>query len=406
MPSTHIERYIRSIFVQNIPAGITEDLFRQMLSQFGALIHFHMFLDPNAANNTNEQNIQTQRSYAFAEFASNEISQKVINKLNGLDLGGFRLVVDLLSNQAEPIINLFEQFCPTKTTVTSSNKNDPRLANTIASQSSQPPAPLSSTTTMESANTTANMTTASNNNSINNSKEERESISNAVASLPPAQMFELMKQMKQCIEANPNEAKTLLSTNPQLAYALLQAQVVMRIVDPQVAMVLLNRTDKDVIPAPTDVKKPTTTTAQPTAAATAPLPLPVTANPTAPFPFPVIPGAPFSMPMMAPNAATAQQAAATALFQAALLSGAGMFPGSLIPPPMPHTASFPPVQPSFPPQINPLAPPMRTPNLDENAALLLLQLDDAQLAQLPPAQSMQIRSLREQIAKTGLLPKM
>lgn len=216
-----------------------------------------------------------------------------------------------------------------------------------------------------------------------------------------------MKQMKQCIEANPNEAKTLLSTNPQLAYALLQAQVVMRIVDPQVAMVLLNRTDKDVIPAPIDVKRPPTTTTQPTAAATAPLSMPLPTNPAAPFPFPVIPGAPFSMPMIAPNSATtAQQAAATALFQAALLSGAGMFPGTLIPPPMPHAAQFPPVQPSFPPQINPLAPPMRAPNLDENAALLLLQLDDAQLAQLPPAQSMQIRSLREQIAKTGLLPKM
>ncbi|CAF4936480.1 unnamed protein product, partial [Rotaria sp. Silwood1] len=342
-------------------------------------------------------------------FASNEIAQKVISKLNGLDLGGFRLVVDLLSNQAEPIINLFEQFCSTKTTVTSSNKNDPRLANTIPSQSSQPSVSLPSTTTspMETANITTAMTTTNNTNpgttttSNNNNKEERESISNAVASLPPAQMFELMKQMKQCIEANPNEAKTLLSTNPQLAYALLQAQVVMRIVDPQVAMVLLNRTDKDVIPAPTDVKKSTTTTAQPTAAATAPLPLPVTTNPTAPFPFPVIPGTPFSMPMMASNAATA-----TALFQAALLSGAGMFPGSLIPPPMPHGTPFPSVQQTFQPQINPLAQPIRTPNLDENAALLLLQLDDSQLAQLPPAQSMQIRSLREQIAKTGLLPKM
>lgn len=67
MPSTHTERYIRSIFVQNIPAGITEDLFRQMLNQFGALIHFHMFFDPNTANNTNESNIQASRSYAFAE---------------------------------------------------------------------------------------------------------------------------------------------------------------------------------------------------------------------------------------------------------------------------------------------------------------------------------------------------
>ena len=215
-------------------------------------------------------------------------------------------------------------------------------------------------------------------------------------------MFELMKQMKQCIEANPNEAKTLLSTNPQLAYALLQAQVVMRIVDPQVAMALLNRADKDIIPTPTDVRKSATMTTQPTAAVTAPLPLPVAGNPTVPFPFPVIPGAPFSMPMMPSNATNAQQAAAAAaIFQAALLSGAGMFPGSLIPPP------FPPVQPTFPPQFNPLPPPppIRTPNLDENAALLLLQLDDAQLAQLPPAQSMQIRTLREQIAKTGLLPK-
>ena len=219
-------------------------------------------------------------------------------------------------------------------------------------------------------------------------------------------MFELMKQMKQCIDANPNEAKTLLSSNPQLAYALLQAQVVMRIVDPEVAMALLNRADKDVIPTPTDVKKVATTAAQPTAAVTAPLPLSLAGNPGAPFPFSVIPGAPFSMPMIPPNNATAQQAAAAALFQAALLSGAGMFPGSLIPPPMPHATPFPPVQPTFPPQLNPLAPPMRAPNLDENAALLLLQLDDAQLAQLPPAQSMQIRSLREQIAKTGLLPKM
>ena len=68
MPSTtYIERYSRSIIVQNIPAGITEDLFRQMLNQFGVVLHFHMFLDPNLSSNTIEQNIQTTRSYAFAE---------------------------------------------------------------------------------------------------------------------------------------------------------------------------------------------------------------------------------------------------------------------------------------------------------------------------------------------------
>jgi hypothetical protein len=65
-----------------------------------------------------------------------------------------------------------------------------------------------------------------------------EAISKAVASLPPEQMFELMKQMKLCVQNNPSEARAMLLQNPQLAYALLQAQVVMRIVDPHIAVVI------------------------------------------------------------------------------------------------------------------------------------------------------------------------
>ena len=44
-------------------------------------------------------------------------------------------------------------------------------------------------------------------------------------------MFELMQQMKQCVQNNPNEARQMLLQNPQLAYALLQALVVMRAVE-------------------------------------------------------------------------------------------------------------------------------------------------------------------------------
>jgi cleavage stimulation factor subunit 2 len=40
-----------------------------------------------------------------------------------------------------------------------------------------------------------------------------------------------------CIQNNPTEARNMLLQNPQLAYALLQAQIVMKIVDPQVAIV-------------------------------------------------------------------------------------------------------------------------------------------------------------------------
>ena len=75
-----------------------------------------------------------------------------------------------------------------------------------------------------------------------------ETISKAVASLPPEQMFQLMLQMKVCIQNNPQEARTMLLQNPQLAYALLQAQVVMRIVDPETAVTMLHKTPPSVPP--------------------------------------------------------------------------------------------------------------------------------------------------------------
>merc|ERR1711981_151155 len=74
-----------------------------------------------------------------------------------------------------------------------------------------------------------------------NPKEAPETISKVVASLAPEAMFELMKEMKACVQNNPHEARNMLLQNPQLAYALLQAQVVMRIVDPDIAMKMLHR---------------------------------------------------------------------------------------------------------------------------------------------------------------------
>ena len=63
---------------------------------------------------------------------------------------------------------------------------------------------------------------------VPDSEKAPESISKAMASLPPEQMFELLKQMKSCIQLNPDDARTMLLKNPQLTYALLQALVVMR----------------------------------------------------------------------------------------------------------------------------------------------------------------------------------
>lgn len=76
------------------------------------------------------------------------------------------------------------------------------------------------------------------------SDEAPEIITKTVASLPPEQMYELMKQMKLCIQNNPSEARQMLVLNPQLAYALLQAMVVMRIVDPPAALNMLYKSNQ------------------------------------------------------------------------------------------------------------------------------------------------------------------
>ena len=84
MPPAHVERYIRSIFVQNIPAGITEELFRQIISQCGALIHFHMFFNTTGGNNANELG---SRGYAFAEVSNLTLLDQIYMREDELPRG-------------------------------------------------------------------------------------------------------------------------------------------------------------------------------------------------------------------------------------------------------------------------------------------------------------------------------
>merc|ERR1712212_1007971 len=57
--------------------------------------------------------------------------------------------------------------------------------------------------------------------------------------------------MKEVVMNNPNEARTMLLQNPQLAYALLQAQVRTRIVNPDTAVKMLHPL-RDIKPEPFD----------------------------------------------------------------------------------------------------------------------------------------------------------
>jgi cleavage stimulation factor subunit 2 len=184
------EKSARSVFVGNIPYDTSEEQLKEIFRAAGKVLSFRLVYDRESGK---------PKGYGFCEYEDQETSLSAMRNLNGFEFNGRQLRVDSAA----------------------ADKGKEDLAAVEATTS-----PYGEAVEPEKA---------------------PEAISRAVASLPPEQMFELMKQMKLCIQNNPTEARNMLLQNPQLAYALLQAQVVMRIVDPKVAMAMLHRHDTQVL---------------------------------------------------------------------------------------------------------------------------------------------------------------
>ncbi|CAJ0931534.1 unnamed protein product, partial [Mesorhabditis belari] len=185
------ERGLRSVFVGNISYEVTEDHLRQVFQKIGPVISFRLVTDRESGK---------PKGYGFCEFVDQQTAELAIRNLNGFEIGGRNLRVDSAAagdRTAEELSVLQQAFAVRQ------------------DESPYGPTPIEG--------------------------KAAEAVSRAVASLPPEKMFEIMKQLKDACKANPQEVKKMLMDNPQLSYALLQAQVVMRIVDPQVAVAMLQR---------------------------------------------------------------------------------------------------------------------------------------------------------------------
>lgn len=172
----------RSVFVGNIPYEATEEKLKDIFSEVGPVISFKLVYDRENGK---------PKGYGFCEYKDPETAHSAMRNLNGYEIGGRTLRVD--------------NACTEKGRMEMQSVMPGQVQGAAAAVSSDSPYG-------------------------DNVDPERapEAITEAVASLPPENMFRLMKQMKMCIQNNPQEARNMLNQNPQLAYALLQAQVVMR----------------------------------------------------------------------------------------------------------------------------------------------------------------------------------
>ncbi|KAG8231154.1 hypothetical protein J437_LFUL011823 [Ladona fulva] len=228
-----MDKSLRSVFVGNIPYEATEEKLKDIFSEVGPVLSFKLVYDRETGK---------PKGYGFCEYKDQETALSAMRNLNGYEIGGRTLRVD--------------NACTEKSRMEmQSLLQGPVVENPYG----DPVAP----------------------------EKAPEAISKAVASLPPEQMYELMKQMKLCIQNNPIEAHQMLLQNPQLTYALLQALVVMKVLDPMTATSMLHKAP----PTQTALYLPTEKTATSSVATTiAPVPPPaVLPRQPAPVPQPVRP---------------------------------------------------------------------------------------------------------------------
>lgn len=186
-PQIVIDKSIRSVFVGNIPYDVTEEKLKDIFSEVGPVVSFKIVYDRETGK---------PKGYGFCEFRDQETAHSAMRNLNGFEIAGRTLRVDNACTEKSRL----EMQSLMQEKSTESPYGDP-VDPTVAP----------------------------------------DTISKAVSSLPPEQMYELMQQMKVCVRNNPNEARQMLLQNPQLAYALLQALVVMRAIEPNAALGMLQK---------------------------------------------------------------------------------------------------------------------------------------------------------------------
>lgn len=215
------EKSLRSVFVGNIPYDATEEELKDRFSAVGPVQSFRLVYDRDSGK---------PKGYGFCEYKDQETAQSAMRNLGNVEIGGRTLRVDSAANEKNR-----QQMDRDFSHAFNAGPSGPMTGGPPMMQGLQgmsgPPM----------AGVPGLMEGSSPFGPDIEPERAPEAISSVVASLPPEQMYELAKQMKHCVQNNPLEAREMLIQNPQLTYALLQALVVMKVVDPQVAMGMLHR---------------------------------------------------------------------------------------------------------------------------------------------------------------------
>ncbi|KAK6528141.1 hypothetical protein TWF281_009392 [Arthrobotrys megalospora] len=194
----------RIAFIGNIPYGLSEEQIVDIFSKVGQVLSFRLVYDRDTGK---------PKGFGFAEYADAEIAASAVRNLDNFEIMGRKLRVDFSHEGDKDAQDGYE---PPAAGNSRGNAAGGSAANAGSSSGASllPQLP-------PGADVPANL-------------EAPDMISKTLETLPPAQLLDVISQMKQLALSDPAKCMELLRKAPQLCYAIFQALLLMNLVDPSI----------------------------------------------------------------------------------------------------------------------------------------------------------------------------
>ncbi|OAQ97679.1 hypothetical protein LLEC1_01910 [Akanthomyces lecanii] len=183
----------RVVFVGNIPYGLSEEQITDIFSDAGKVERFRLVYDSETGR---------PKGFGFAEYPDTDSASSAVRNLNDYEIMGRKLRVDFSHEQKAGD----DDYTPSAATTSNG-------ASHVAQPSSLPPLPPGK--------------------DIPPGLTCTDAISRTLNTLPPAQLLDILTQLKTLASSDPQRASELLQQAPQLSYAVFQALLLMGLVSPE-----------------------------------------------------------------------------------------------------------------------------------------------------------------------------
>jgi cleavage stimulation factor subunit 2 len=203
------------VFVGNVPYNMGEEQLIDVFKSVGQVVGFRLVFDRETGK---------PRGYGFCEFAGtyHETALSAVRNLNNVDVGGRPLRIDLADS---------DPFLEGKTTVRGELIDG---GETRAQWRERENSKRDDGTNKDKNSFLRNLPQGV---PVPPGTSALDMISQTLATMNPAQLVEVLAQFKAFVITHPDQARALLVAHPQLAYALFQALLLNKIVDPAILQV-------------------------------------------------------------------------------------------------------------------------------------------------------------------------